>query len=83
MLNKTRHPELLELLLRNFLDLSTYYVKTKMIEVLALVDCHSMVFTMTLGDTIKRLFSLREILNKPKLGLDKESPLESATTLLQ
>jgi len=61
---------MLEVLLRNLLDLPTFQLKTKMIEVLALVDKHSNVFAMTFADTINRLFNLRIILTQPKLGID-------------
>jgi len=71
-LNKTKYPDMLEVLLRNLLDLPHFTFKTKMIEVLALVDKHSTVFVMTFGDTINRLFNLRQVLTQPKLGLDAD-----------
>ena len=50
------------MLLRGLLDLPTYHIKTKMLTVLAMVDDHSLVFAITLADTLKRIFNLREVL---------------------
>lgn len=72
-LDRTAHPELLEVLLRDLLDLPSYAIKGKLIEVLALAESHSLIFSITLGDTMQRLFSLPAVLNRPTLGLHAES----------
>jgi hypothetical protein len=72
-LDRTAHPELLEVLLRDLLDLPSYAIKGKLIEVLALAESHSLIFSITLGDTMQRLFSLPDVLNRPTLGLRAES----------
>ena len=53
---------MLEAVLRTLLDLPTYEMKGKLLEVLSLPDNHSMVFSLTLADILNRVFSLRALL---------------------
>ena len=69
-LDKMTHKDVLEFLLRGLLDLPTYSLKSKMIDVLSLAESHSMTFSISLGATLQRLFSLRDVLSQPKLGLE-------------
>lgn len=61
-LNKTKHPELVEVMLRNVLDLPSYELKSKQIQALSLVEKHTMAFAISLADVLRRLFSLRQVL---------------------
>jgi len=70
-LDQCKQQDMLEVLLRGLLDLPTYELKTKMVSVFALVESHSLVFAMTLGDMLKRFFSLRSLISQPKLGLSE------------
>ena len=85
-LDKTKQQDLLEIVLRTLLDLPTYEMKGRLIEVLSLPNEHSMVFSLTLADILNRLFSLRSILApvKSKLGLadDDINPKDAASLLL-
>ena len=85
-MDKTKHQDLLEIVLRTLLDLPTYEIKSKLIEVLSLPTDHSMVFSLTLVDILNRIFSLRSILapGRMKLGLadDNESKPKDVASLL-
>ena len=44
-----------------------------MISVLSQIDSYTGVFGIQLGDTLNRLLAVREVMQKPVLGLDKET----------
>lgn len=58
-------------------------MKTQVVRVLAMPDKHSLVFAITLADALKRLFSLREVLQRPKLGLEASKPSEPSRVAAQ
>lgn len=81
-LDRTSHADILEVLLRGLLDLPSYDLKSKFIEVLALVENHDMVFSITFGQTLHRLFSLQKILQRPKLGIEETVKVEGEAKML-
>jgi hypothetical protein len=76
-LNRTKYPDMCDLMLRTVLDLPTFSSKASMLSVLSLLDSYSGVFGIQLGDTLNRLLAVREVMSKPVLGLDKEDKSKS------
>jgi hypothetical protein len=64
-INKTKHVSVLEGILRTLLDMPTYNIKDKLIGVMTLLDNHTMVFSMRLGNMMNKIFALRNML-EPK-----------------
>ena len=56
-LNKSSHKDVFELMLKAFLDWPTDLLKQQLLEILSLVDDHTLTFTLTLSDALNKLYS--------------------------
>jgi hypothetical protein len=63
-MNKSKHQDIFEIILRTFLDWPSYELKAKLIEMLSMVDTHSSLFPITLSDTLNRLYNLKSVVSK-------------------
>lgn len=65
----------MEVVLRSLLDLPGFAIKTKLLKVLCRMKQHSMVFGMTLADTLNRLYSLEDVIKVKnfKFGLEAQA----------
>jgi hypothetical protein len=63
-LNKCEQQDVLEIMLRTLLDWPTNEMKTKLIELLAQVQKHGMIFSITLSDNLNRLYNVKGLSNQ-------------------
>ena len=55
-LNKSKHQDVFEIVLRTLLDWPTNEIKSKLISLLSCVNLHNMVFSISLSDTLNRIY---------------------------